>query len=114
MVILEAGLDEDAIRGIIDRATQLITAGGGTSVRVDRWGKRRFAYEVRHRNEGFYVIIETTAEPSVMADLDRMLVLTDDVIRHKVIRLPESTAGRKRPASSAETGTPAAANANGA
>ena len=89
MVILDAGLEEDAIRAIIDRATQIITKSDGTVDRVDRWGKRRFAYEVHHRSEGYYVLLETTAEPAVLGEVDRMLGLADDVIRHKVIRLPE-------------------------
>lgn len=113
MVILDAGLDEDVIRSTIDRATQLIGGGGGTVGRVDRWGRRRFAYEVNHRSEGYYAVIEATAEPSVMADLDRMLGLADEVIRHKVIHLPEKVAGRTlRPVPAEDT--PADRNANGA
>ncbi len=113
MVILDAGLDEDVIRTTLDRATKLVSDGGGTVGRVDRWGKRRFAYEVSHRTEGYYALIETTAEPSAMAGLDRMLGLADEVIRHKVIRIPDKVAGRApRPAG----GEPTAAdsNANGA
>ena len=82
-------MEEDAIRTIIDRATQIITSRGGVVDKVDRWGKRRFAYEVHHRSEGYYVLIETRAEPAALAEVDRMLGLADDVIRHKVIRLPE-------------------------
>ena len=92
MVILDAGLEEDAIRTIVDRATQVIANRGGTVDKVERWGKRRFAYEVHHRSEGYYVLIETTAEPAVLAEVDRMLRLADEVIRHKVIRLPEKKA----------------------
>jgi small subunit ribosomal protein S6 len=47
MVILDAGLEEDAIRSTLDRTTKIISGGGGTVGRVDRWGRRRFAYEVR-------------------------------------------------------------------
>ena len=114
MVILEAGLEEDAIRATIDRSTKLITANGGTPGKVERWGKRRFAYEVQHRSEGYYVLIEATAEPAAMAELDRTLGLADEVVRHKVIRIPDKVAGRaKRP--SATEGAPAAgASANGA
>jgi small subunit ribosomal protein S6 len=89
VIILDAGLEEDAIRAIVDRATQLITSGGGTVEKVDRWGKRRFAYEVHHRSEGYYVLLDVNAEPSALAQVDRMLVLADEVIRHKVIRLPD-------------------------
>ena len=89
MVILDAGLEEDAIRAAVDRSTDLIRSRGGAPGRVDRWGKRRFAYELGHRWEGYYVVIEAQAEPAVMAELDRTLRLADEVIRHKVIRLPD-------------------------
>src|SRR5579864_4100158 len=118
MVILDAGLEEDAIRASVDRATNLITSRGGTVGRVDRWGKRRFAYEVRHRWEGFYVLIEASAEPAVMAELDRMLHLADEVIRHKVMRVPEGAVRRASrlaaPPEPAAVGAETDRNANGA
>ena len=114
MIIFEASLDEEGIRAEIDRATGLIKAKGGTPGRVDRWGKRRFAYELKHRTEGYYVLLEASAEPDTMAELDRALHLADDVIRHKVIRLPEGVVGRSaRPAPAVEA-VPEAATANGA
>ena len=103
MIILNAALEEDAIRAQIDRAQEIIRANGGTPNRVDRWGKRRFAYEVKHQWEGFYVLIEATAEPIAMSELDRALHLADEVVRHKVIRLPDDVAGR-----TVRTGAPAA------
>jgi small subunit ribosomal protein S6 len=93
VIILDASLDEEAIRGLVDRATDAIRARGGNPGRVDRWGKRRFAYELKHRSEGYYVLVEVTAEPGALADVDRMLSLADEVLRHKVIRLPEAAAG---------------------
>lgn len=112
MVILNASLDDEVIRAEIDRATALIASEGGTVSRVDRWGRRRFAYEVNHQSEGYYALIEATAEPAVMAVLDRALGLADEVVRYKVIRLPDKVAGRaaRRPASE----PPAATSANGA
>ncbi|HEX3564707.1 MAG TPA: 30S ribosomal protein S6 [Acidimicrobiales bacterium] len=98
MVILDVGLDEDVIRTTVDRATQLIKSKGATLGRVDHWGRRRFAYEIKHHNEGYYVLIEATADPPAMAELDRMLHLADEVIRYKVIRLPDKPAGRVKPA----------------
>ena len=109
MVIFDTGLEEDAIRAVLDRATQLISARGGNPGRVDRWGKRRFAYELNHRWEGYYVLVEAVADPAVMAELDRMLTLADEVIRHKVIRLPDVVArrGRGRAATPASDGAAA-------
>src|SRR5579872_1303702 len=119
MVILDAGLDEDAIREVVDRATQAITSNGGNVDKVERWGKRRFAYEVHHRSEGYYVLVEATAEPAAVDSVDRVLGLADEVIRHKVIRLPEKAVGKASaspavtpdPASSGSA--PAEVNANG-
>jgi small subunit ribosomal protein S6 len=109
MVILDAALEEDAIRAQLDRAAEIIKSNGGTQNRVDRWGKRRFAYEVNHRWEGYYVLIEATAEPKAMAELDRALHLADEVVRHKVIRLPDDVAGRAGRSSTAAVETAAAA-----
>ena len=110
MVILDAGLEEDAIRSVIDRTTELIRSRGGNPGTVDRWGRRRFAYELKHRWEGYYVLIRADAEPSVMIELDRFLHLADEVLRHKVVRLPDGVA-----ASTSAAATPAAgAEANGA
>jgi small subunit ribosomal protein S6 len=98
MVILNVGLEEDAIRATVDRATDLIKSRGATLGRVDHWGRRRFAYEIKHHNEGYYILMEVTADPPVMSELDRMLHLADEVIRYKVIRLPDKVAGRTKPA----------------
>jgi len=114
MVILDAGLDEDLIRGTIDRATKLLSDEGAKVGNVERWGKRRFAYEVHHHSEGYYLLLDTIAEPAAMAALDRMLGLADQVIRHKVIRLPDKVAGRAS-RSAVGGGAPAAEQpANGA
>jgi small subunit ribosomal protein S6 len=94
MVILEPSLEESQVQAVINRSTELLQSGGATVNRVDKWGKRRFAYEVRKRQEGYYVLMDVSAEPAPMSDLDRTLRLADDVLRHKIIRLPENVAGR--------------------
>ena len=99
MIIYSPGLEEEAVRAAVDRSTQFIRSRGGNPGRVDRWGKRRLAYEINHQREGNYVLVEASAEPAVMAELDRSLLLADDVLRHKVIRLPDRVAGRARRAS---------------
>ena len=97
MIILDAGLEADAIQSVLDRSAELLSSRGATPGRVEHWGKRRFAYELHHRWEGYYVLLEATSEPAPMAELDRMLRLADEVVRHKVIRLPDAVAGRSRP-----------------
>jgi len=98
MVIFDSGLEEDVINGILDRATELIVAGGGKPGSVDHWGKRRFAYELRHRWEGYYVLVSAEAEPAAMAEVHRMFSLADEVLRHKIVRIPDAVvASRARP-----------------
>jgi small subunit ribosomal protein S6 len=114
MVIFDAGLEDDAVRGLVDRYTKQLSAAGAKSVKADNWGKRRLAYPVKHRNEGYYVVIEANGEPAALKDLDRQLGLADDVLRHKVVRLPDRAAGRSRPAASSESTPAVAASTNGA
>jgi small subunit ribosomal protein S6 len=101
VVIFDATLEEEAIRPVLDRATAPITKGGG-KLTTDRWGKRRFAYELKHRWEGNYVLVAFEAEPSTIAEIDRVLYLADEVLRHKVIRIPEKVAGKARSTRPAE------------
>ena len=89
MIILEANLDEEVIRGVIDRTVELVKQGEGEAGTVDRWGKRRFAYELHHKWEGYYVIVSFNAPATAIVEIDRFLSLADDVIRHKVMRLPD-------------------------
>jgi small subunit ribosomal protein S6 len=96
MLIIDASLEEETIRASIDRYVEFIRAKGGEPGRVDRWGKRRFAFELKHRWEGYYVVLEAKAEPQTMEELHRTLSLADEIIRHKVIRIPDvAIKGRK-------------------
>ena len=94
MIILDPTLDDETVRGEVDRATDLIKARGGSPGRVERWGKRRLAYEIRKHREGNYVLVSAEAEPAVMSDLSRALTLADGVLRHKVIHLPDKAMGK--------------------
>jgi len=95
MVIFDTGADEASVNGVLDRALAALKAQGGNPGRVERWGRRTFAYELQHKHEGYYVVIEFTAEPPAVADMERALFLADEVLRHKVIRLPDKVAGRR-------------------
>ena len=72
---------------------QLIESQGAEPGHVDFWGKRRLAYEIKHRWEGYYVVLQAKAEPAAMDELHRTLSLADEVIRHKVLRIPEQVYG---------------------
>ena len=100
MAIFEATTEPTIIQGVLDRALDVIRSSGGHPGAIDRWGKRTFAYEVNHKREVYYVVVEFTSGTQTVADLDRMLGLADEVVRHKIVRLPESAAGRVAAAAS--------------
>ena len=96
MVIVDADLEEEVIRASVDKWLKLIESHGAQRGFVDFWGKRRLAYEINHKLEGYYVVLQARAEPPAMAELTRVLSLADEVIRHKVLRVPESAYGPRQ------------------
>ncbi len=99
MVIFDAELEPEAVRAAVDRHVELLKSKGAELGTVDHWGKRRFAYRLKHRWEGYYVVIQARAEPAAMDELGRVLSLADEVLRHKVLRIPEVVYGKTAAAS---------------
>ena len=97
MVIFDAAAEPPAIQTVVDRMLETVRANEGTPGHVDRWGRRPFAYEVKHRREGYYILVELSGVSRTVAELDRMLSLADEVLRHKVIRLPDKALRRTSP-----------------
>lgn len=80
--------------------SETVESDGGSVAKVDNWGKRRFAYRIRHKgqytHEGTYVVLEILLpERKDLSAQDRALRLADDVVRHKIMRLPESEATKR-------------------
>ncbi|HXZ62339.1 MAG TPA: 30S ribosomal protein S6 [Acidimicrobiales bacterium] len=100
MAIFEATTEPSVIQGVLDRALEAIRGTGGNPGAIDRWGRRAFAYEVDHKREGYYVVVEFAGQPETVAALDRLLGLADEVVRHKVVRLSDKalTAAAAEPA----------------
>jgi small subunit ribosomal protein S6 len=93
MIIVDADLEEETIRAAVERWIQLIESKGAERGHIDWWGKRRLAYEIKHKAEGYYVVVQARAVPEAMEELHRVLSLADEVIRHKVLRIPEKVYG---------------------
>jgi small subunit ribosomal protein S6 len=96
MLILPAEADEQVVSTAVDRITKVVSTGGGEIGNIDRWGRRRFAFEVDDASEGYYAVVTFTAEPSSQPELERVLNLADEVMRHKVIALPAKGRHAKR------------------
>ena len=94
MVIIDAELDDEVIDATVKRIAGLLEQRGATVKREDRWGRRRFAYEINHKLEGYYVVYEFVGG-SDLDTLERALRLADETVRHKVVRLPDAEAARR-------------------
>lgn len=86
MVIVDPQLDEGDIQKAIDRFLATITDAGGQVANVDRWGNRRFAYEINHQKEGYYVVASFSAPEEAIERLNRALLISDEIIRGKIVR----------------------------
>jgi small subunit ribosomal protein S6 len=94
MVIVESDLDDEVIDAQVARIADLIAQRGGEVKNQNRWGRRRFAYEINHKQEGYYVVFEFVGG-SELALMERALRLADEVVRHKLLRLPDREAARR-------------------
>jgi small subunit ribosomal protein S6 len=95
MIIFDVTVDAQDIQLALDRALEHGKSNGATIGKIDRWGKRTLAYEMKKRREGYYVVVEFTGEPATIAALDRHLTLAPEVLRHKIIRLPDKRAAQR-------------------
>lgn len=86
MLILDPTVDDRQVATLVENHLKVITNGGGTVSSVDVMGRRRFAYEIKKKTEGTYVVVKLLAEPAVVKELDRRLTIDESVLRTKVFR----------------------------
>ena len=86
MVIFDPDTEERTVQPTLEKHLKVITKGGGTVDNLDIWGRRRLAYEIRKKSEGIYAVINVTAEPSDVKELDRQFAINEAIMRTKVIR----------------------------
>ena len=89
MVILDPSIDERTVAPMMEKYLAPVAANGGSVENVDVWGKRRLAYDIKKRSEGFYVVVDMTTTPEIAQELDRQLGLNETVLRTKLLR-PEA------------------------
>jgi small subunit ribosomal protein S6 len=87
VLITNPELVEEKFDSIIDNLSQLITNSGGLVSEVDRWGKRRLAYPIGHFGEGIYVLARFKLKPAASIELEASLRISEDVLRHLLIKL---------------------------
>ena len=86
MVILDPELEERTVAPSLDTFLNVVRQDGGTVGKVDVWGRRRLAYDIKKKSEGIYAVLDVDCTPAAVAELDRQLGLNESVLRTKVMR----------------------------
>jgi small subunit ribosomal protein S6 len=94
LLMLDPELPEGRQDEILQRTRELVERTGGTWDRHEPWGRRKLAYEIAHKDEGVYHLLEFTSEPATLDEASRILKITDGVMRHLAVRRIESGPGR--------------------
>jgi small subunit ribosomal protein S6 len=90
MYIIRPDLDEEQTEAVINKFTALIEEQGGEIVKVDKWGKRKFAYEIDKKwRDGFYTLVHFNGEPAVASEVERVMKISDEIIRQLITRIGE-------------------------
>src|SRR2546430_17696815 len=89
LYIVRADFDDDKVQDAVKRVNTLIERSGGAPERTNLWGKRKLAYEVKHQKEGSYVLQDFQLEPDRIPELEAGLKITEEVLRHLIVRKPE-------------------------
>ena len=92
LYIVRADFDDEKVQDAVKRVTTLIERSGGTAERTNLWGKRKLAYEVKHQKEGAYVLQDFQLDPDRVPELEAGLKITEEVLRHLIVRKPEKSA----------------------
>ncbi|TNL95341.1 30S ribosomal protein S6 [Corynebacterium tapiri] len=87
MIILHPNQDERTVAPSLEKFLEIIRKDGGTVNNVDVWGKRRLAYPINKQEEGVYVVLDLNCESASVLELDRVLNLSENVLRTKVLRV---------------------------
>ena len=96
MIILDGDLDETAAQAWVKTVTDGISkAGGSVHGKPEWWGRRQFAYLINKKEYGYYAVMNVVAPGGALDDFERSLRIADDVVRHKLLRLPDAEAARR-------------------
>ena len=98
MLVLRPDVADDRTQAVVDRITRQISTGGGQIVKVAPWGRRRLAYQIDRYREGSYHIILFEAPAAVIGEVERGLLITEEVLRHLVTRVERPVRAARREA----------------
>lgn len=85
LYVLDNSTDDAIKESIIAKFSDIVTSDGGTVESVSKWGTKRLAYPINYKTEGYYVLMNFQAKPAIPAELERVMLITDQVLRHMII-----------------------------
>ena len=88
-LIIRPSVEEEGQEAIIERLSEIVTEQGGQVDNVEAWGRRHLAYPIKKTSEGFYYFIQGQFPAPVLPELDRTIKLSEDILRHMIVRLDE-------------------------
>ena len=90
MVLIDSVVDERQAPALVDKHLEVITKGGGSIENIDIWGRRRLAYDINKKSEAIYAVVQVTADPATVSEMDRLMTIDEKIVRTKVLRLEDS------------------------
>ncbi len=87
--IIDPDVDEEGRKALMERFAGMIESNGGSVEKTDEWGKRHLAYPINDKSEGYYVLVNFSADPAVPKEIERNLGITESIMRYLVIRIEE-------------------------
>lgn len=104
--IIRPDVGDDVVKGIIGKATEALVGGGGEVSKLEEWGRRRLAYPIGKKHEGYYFVLSYSSLPAVSKEIERLMRLNEDVLRYQTVRLHETkpVAEEKKESKEAEGG----------
>lgn len=104
--VIDTMLDDDARKAVMDRFNGMIETLGGKVEKVEEWGKRRLAYPINYKTEGYYLLVNFAAESDVPKEMERNLQISESILRYLIVKVEEKRSNVKpraaRPAPAAE------------
>ena len=86
MVLIDSDVDERQVPALVEKHLEVITNGGGTVDNTDIWGRRRLAYDINKKSEAIYAVLQISAEPAIVSEMDRLMSIDERIVRTKVLR----------------------------